>query len=65
MKKDYIKPRMIAIDIASSENILQSSYIDISGTTDKFNARGRCDFRGMYEEFEEETPDMENPDVLY
>lgn len=57
MKKDYIKPRMIAINIASSENILQSSYVDIGGRTDRFNARSR-DSRGMYEEFEEENPDI-------
>lgn len=39
MKKDYVKPRVKPINVGSYENLLQSSYVDIGGTTDSFNAR--------------------------
>lgn len=39
MKKDYVKPHMVAIEIECGRNLLESSYVDIGGTTDRFNSR--------------------------
>lgn len=41
MKKEYISPKMAVIELEAAENILESSYTDIGGTTDKFGANRR------------------------
>lgn len=57
MKKEYITPRILAVEIASCENILQSSYVDIGGNTDKFNARRRRNSHEIYDEYEDDFED--------
>lgn len=53
MRKEYVKPRMVAIILGNCEDLLQSSYVDIGGTTDRFNVRGRRS-RDIWDEDEEE-----------
>ncbi len=66
MKKKYVNPRLIAIDIASNETLLQSSYVDIGGKSDRFDARRRYrDFYAPDDEPEKEIPYTETPDVVY
>lgn len=56
MKKDYVKPHMVAIEIECGRNLLESSYVDIGGTTDRFNSRRRnSPFDDWYED-EDEKP---------
>lgn len=52
MKKDYVKPRMVAVDLDGCEDLLQSSYVDVGGTTNRFNVRGRS--HGLWDDLEEE-----------
>lgn len=52
MKKDYVKPSVMAIYIESSESLLESSYVDIGGKTENFNAHRR-DTHGIWDELEE------------
>ena len=53
MKKGYVMPRIKAVDIESDEHLLQSSYMDIGGNTDRFNAPRRG-YRTVWDEDEEE-----------
>lgn len=52
MKKDYVKPLIKAIDLGNCEDLLQSSYVDIGGTTDGFNVRGQR-YHDVWEDEEE------------
>ena len=53
MKKDYVKPHMTAINVEGCDNLLESSYMDIGGTTNRFNARGHRS-HDIWEDFDEE-----------
>ena len=53
MKKDYVKPLIRAINLGNCEDLLQSSYVDIGGTTDRFNVRGRRS-RDIWDDEEDE-----------
>ena len=53
MKKGYVKPLMKAVDLGNCEDLLQSSYVDIGGTTDRFNVRGRRS-RDIWDDEEDE-----------
>lgn len=52
MKKNYISPRVKTINLGSNKNLLQSSYVDIGGKTDEFNARPN--YHGIWDNSEEE-----------
>lgn len=53
MKKDYVKPYIETINSEIGENILQSSYVDIGGNTDTFNAPRRDSFMILNDSEEE------------
>lgn len=54
MKKDYVKPSIKAVNVEGCENLLQSSYVDIGGNTDRFNVRRRRYSHEIYDEFDDE-----------
>ena len=39
MKKEYISPTMVMVELDTTDQILESSYTDIGGTTDTFGAK--------------------------
>lgn len=53
MKKDYVKPHMTAINVEGCDNLMESSYMDIGGTTDRFNVRGHRS-RNIWDDLDEE-----------
>lgn len=51
MKKEYISPKMVMIELDTTDQILESSYTDIGGTTDSFGAKRNNFDNEMDEDF--------------
>lgn len=52
MKKEYIKPRIVGVNVEGFEKLMQTSNVDIGGKTDEFNARPN--YHGIWDNSEEE-----------
>lgn len=59
MRKEYISPRLLIGEMTNRESILASSYIDIDGKTDSFNAKRSGFNKEEMEEFEELERELE------
>ena len=43
MKKEYKSPKALMVELDMKNQLLDSSYTDIGGTTDKFGAKNNND----------------------
>lgn len=50
MRKTYISPRVVAIELDATDQILESSYTDIGGTTDSFGVKRNFFFTDFHKD---------------
>lgn len=59
MRKEYISPRLLIGEMTNEVSLLQSSYVDIDGKTDRFDAKRSKFNEEEMEEFEELEREVE------
>lgn len=58
MKKEYVKPTSKVVVLDSTENLLESSYLNIGGKTNSFGVNSRWEIDYAEDDDNEEEDDL-------